>query len=81
MSFKSPQQSFLEDGVNIEENKSIKMGASSNPNAARLAALQERKQNIEETLAKRNQELRQLCIQVLNLTLTLKFYPNYFNLF
>lgn len=40
------------------------MGANSNPNAARLVTLQERKQSIEETLVKRNQELRQLCIQV-----------------
>lgn len=55
---------FIENGVNEEDNKHIKMGASNNPNAARLAALQERKQSIEEALAKRNQELRQLCIQV-----------------
>lgn len=40
------------------------MGATSNPNAARLAALQERKKAIEESLAERNKELRQLCIQV-----------------
>lgn len=41
------------------------MGATSNPNAARLAALQERKKSIEDTLAERNKELKQLCIQVL----------------
>lgn len=40
------------------------MGASSNVNVARITALQERKKQIEDTLAKRNQELRQLCIQV-----------------
>lgn len=40
------------------------MGATSNPNAARLAALQERKKAIEESLAERNKELKQLCIQV-----------------
>lgn len=44
------------------------MGASSNPNAARLATLQERKKTIEETLAKRNQELKQLCVQEAELT-------------
>lgn len=44
------------------------MGASSNPNAARLSALQERKKIIEETLAKRNQELKQLCVQEAELT-------------
>lgn len=44
------------------------MGASSNPNASRLSALQERKKIIEETLAKRNQELKQLCIQEAELT-------------
>lgn len=44
------------------------MGASSNPNAARLAALQERKRIIEETLIKRNQDLKQLCIQEAELT-------------
>lgn len=42
------------------------MGATGNINAARLSALQERKKHIEETLTKRNQELRQLCIQVSN---------------
>lgn len=40
------------------------MGATSNPNAARLAALQDRKKAIEESLAERNNELKQLCIQV-----------------
>lgn len=41
------------------------MGATSNPNTtARLAALQERKKTIEETLAERNKELKKLCIQV-----------------
>ncbi|KAJ8955441.1 hypothetical protein NQ318_003540 [Aromia moschata] len=43
------------------------MGAS-NVNTARLTVLQERKKQIEETLAKRNQELRQLCIQEAELT-------------
>lgn len=40
------------------------MGATNNNNVARIAALQERKKQIEETLTKRTQELRQLCIQV-----------------
>lgn len=53
-----------EDGVNAQDSKIIKMGASSNVNVARITALQERKKQIEDTLAKRNQELRQLCIQV-----------------
>lgn len=44
------------------------MGASGNPNAARLTELQERKKVIEETLAKKNQELKQLCIQEAELT-------------
>ncbi|CAH1965193.1 unnamed protein product [Acanthoscelides obtectus] len=44
------------------------MGATSNNNAARIAVLQERKKQIEETLAKRTQELKQLCIQEAELT-------------
>ncbi|KAK5639014.1 hypothetical protein RI129_011506 [Pyrocoelia pectoralis] len=58
----------MEHGANVEEYNSVKMGASGNPNAARLTALQERKQTIEEALAKRNHELRQLCIQEAELT-------------
>ncbi|KAJ8936500.1 hypothetical protein NQ314_012364 [Rhamnusium bicolor] len=58
----------MEDGVSVEDNKSIKMGATGNINATRITALQERKKHIEETLAKRNQELRQLCIQEAELT-------------
>lgn len=52
------------------DDKSVKMGATSNPNAARLAALQERKKAIEESLAERNKELRQLCIQVYKMKVT-----------
>lgn len=40
------------------------MGASNNSNTERIPVLQERKEHLEETLAKRKQELRQLCIQV-----------------
>ncbi|KAB0800800.1 hypothetical protein PPYR_06539 [Photinus pyralis] len=61
----------MEHGVPVEEHNSVKMGASGNPNAAKLAALQERKQVIEEALAKRNKELRQLCIQEAELTGTM----------
>lgn len=42
------------------------MGATRNMTASRITVLQERKKQIEETLNKRNQELRQLCIQVCN---------------
>lgn len=60
---------YLDDGISIGSNSSSsKMGASGNPNAARLTALQERKKVIEETLAKKNQELKQLCIQEAELT-------------
>jgi hypothetical protein len=41
------------------------MGATGNPNITRLATLQERKKTIEESLAKCNQELKQICLQVL----------------
>lgn len=59
----------LDDGISIgSHSSSSKMGASSNPNASRLSALHERKKVIEETLAKRNQELKQLCIQEAELT-------------
>ncbi|VEN64127.1 unnamed protein product [Callosobruchus maculatus] len=57
----------MEDEANSEEKLS-KMGATSNNNAARIAVLQERKKQIEETLAKRTQELKQLCIQEAELT-------------
>lgn len=50
-----------------ESNKTVDMGATSN-NSSRIAALQERKKQIEETLAKRNQELRELCIQEAEIT-------------
>lgn len=40
------------------------MGASSNPNAARLAVLHEKKRHLEELLVRRTEELRQICIQV-----------------
>ncbi|CAG9855531.1 unnamed protein product [Phyllotreta striolata] len=43
------------------------MGATKNT-SPRLIVLQERKKQIEETLNKRNQELRQLCIQEAELT-------------
>lgn len=43
------------------------MGATSN-NSSRIVALQERKKQIEDTLAKRNQELRELCIQEAEIT-------------
>lgn len=43
------------------------MGATSN-NSSRILALQERKKQIEETLAKRNQELRELCLQEAEIT-------------
>jgi hypothetical protein len=55
----------MEDGVNTECNNLIKMGATGNPNITRLATLQERKKTIEESLAKCNQELKQICLQVL----------------
>ncbi|RZC37010.1 uncharacterized protein BDFB_001576 [Asbolus verrucosus] len=58
----------MEDGVGIENNKVIKMGATGNPNITRLATLQERKKNIEESLAKCNQELKQICLQEADLT-------------
>lgn len=58
----------MDDGVNTEETKSLKMGASSNPNSAKIATLQERKKQIEEKLAKHNQELRELCIKEAELT-------------
>ncbi|KAK4871640.1 hypothetical protein RN001_015764 [Aquatica leii] len=58
----------MDNGLNLEEDNCVKMGATGNPNAARLATLQERKQSIEEALAKRNQELRQICIQEAELT-------------
>ncbi|XP_030748664.1 uncharacterized protein LOC115876830 isoform X3 [Sitophilus oryzae] len=45
-----------------------KMGASSIDKASKLACLQERKREIEENLAKRTHELRQLCIQEAELT-------------
>lgn len=55
--------------MTAEDNRSVKMGATSNPNTtSRLAALQERKKTIEETLAERNKELKQLCIQEAELT-------------
>nr|XP_023016625.1 FERM domain-containing protein 4B [Leptinotarsa decemlineata]XP_023016626.1 FERM domain-containing protein 4B [Leptinotarsa decemlineata] len=57
-----------EDGVNTEEPNSASMGATRNLNIARITALQERKKQIEDILAKRNQELRQLCIQEAELT-------------
>lgn len=44
------------------------MGASSNPNATRLSALNERKKALEDTLQKNNLELRQLCIKEAELT-------------
>lgn len=53
---------FLEDGLKGDD--SSKMGATSSPNAARLASLQERRKALEETINKRNTELKQLCIQV-----------------
>ncbi|KAG5899470.1 hypothetical protein JTB14_015323 [Gonioctena quinquepunctata] len=58
----------VDDDVNTEENKSSNMGATRNLNVARITALQERKKQIEDILAKRNQELRQLCIQEAELT-------------
>ncbi|CAH1103380.1 unnamed protein product [Psylliodes chrysocephalus] len=58
----------VEDGVNSEENKFSNMGATRNMTASRITVLQERKKQIEETLNKRNQELRQLCIQEAELT-------------
>ncbi|XP_060516147.1 uncharacterized protein LOC132695721 [Cylas formicarius] len=58
----------MEDGVVNSEVKFENMGATTNPNTARLATLQERKKQIEETLSKRNLELRQLCIQEAELT-------------
>ncbi|XP_057655395.1 uncharacterized protein LOC130893369 [Diorhabda carinulata] len=51
-----------------EENKLSTMGASRNMPNSRVILLQERKKQIEDTLAKRNQELRQLCIQEAELT-------------
>ncbi|KAJ8973277.1 hypothetical protein NQ317_019543 [Molorchus minor] len=57
----------MEDGVTVNENKVVKMGAS-NAISTRLSALLERKKQIEENLTKRNQELRQLCIQEAELT-------------
>ncbi|XP_022900788.1 uncharacterized protein [Onthophagus taurus] len=56
------------DGLNADETKISKMGASSNPNSARLSYLQERKKVLEETIAKRNQELRELCLKEAELT-------------
>lgn len=41
------------------------MGATGNPNITRLASLQERKKHIEDSLAKCNQELKQICLQVI----------------
>ncbi|XP_018325652.1 uncharacterized protein LOC108737338 isoform X2 [Agrilus planipennis] len=59
----------MDDESKLKDNvKNTKMGASGNPNAARLAALQERKQVLEETLAKKNLELRELCIKEAELT-------------
>jgi hypothetical protein len=58
----------MEDGVNTECNNLIKMGATGNPNITRLATLQERKKTIEESLAKCNQELKQICLQEADLT-------------
>lgn len=49
------------------KNNSNEMGATGN-NSSRLITLQERKKQIEETLAKRNQELRELCLQEAEIT-------------
>ncbi|XP_076261388.1 stepping stone [Rhynchophorus ferrugineus] len=57
----------MED-VASSEGFSEKMGASSNNKSNRLANLQERRKEIEESLAKCTQELRQLCIQEAELT-------------
>ncbi|XP_044256282.1 uncharacterized protein LOC123006131 [Tribolium madens] len=57
----------MDDALSID-NKLIKMGATGNPNITRLATLQERKKTIEETLAKCNQELKQICLQEADLT-------------
>lgn len=47
-----------------KEDKVQKMGATSNPNSERLAALQEKKKSLEEALDKKIKELRELCTQV-----------------
>ncbi|XP_044765949.1 uncharacterized protein LOC123322157 isoform X2 [Coccinella septempunctata] len=57
----------MENGVLMQSN-SVNMGATSNSNSARLAALQERKKSIEESLSKKEKELRELCLQEADLT-------------
>ncbi|XP_019865895.1 histone-lysine N-methyltransferase SETD1B isoform X2 [Aethina tumida] len=57
------------DGVGVDkEDKVQKMGATSNPNSERLAALQEKKKSLEEALDKKIKELRELCTQEADLT-------------
>lgn len=58
---------ILDDGIfDVEINTtSMTMGATGNPNITRLASLQERKKHIEDSLAKCNQELKEICLQVL----------------
>ncbi|CAH1256016.1 unnamed protein product [Diabrotica balteata] len=56
------------NNVKGEENQLSNMGATRNMPSSRIIVLQERKKQLEEALAKRNQELKQLCIQEAELT-------------
>lgn len=53
---------------NVFSGNTESMGASGNSNATRLAVLQERKKTLEETLIKKNQELKELCLQEADIT-------------
>ncbi|KRT84463.1 hypothetical protein AMK59_2441, partial [Oryctes borbonicus] len=64
----------MEDGLNTDDYKNVQMGASRDvnsirsTNALRLATLQDKKKTLEETIARRNQELRELCLKEAELT-------------
>lgn len=65
-----------ENGVLMQNNNN--MGATSNVNSARLAALQDRKKSIENALSKKEKELRELCLQVSLNLYSIAFLQLYF---